>query len=54
MVACGKQQNAASTPLQSTSAIFTSRGTLVAVTRCGNTSENACSARTLSSCCSLA
>ena len=54
MVACGRQQNAASTPLQSTSAILTSRGTLVAVTKCGNTSENACKLKTLDACCSLA
>ena len=42
VVACGRQQNAASMLSQSTSPIFTSLGTFVAVTRCGNTSLNSC------------
>lgn len=42
VVACGRQQKAASTSSQLTSPIFTSLGTLVAVTRCGNTSLNSC------------
>jgi hypothetical protein len=42
VVACGKQQNAASTPSQSTSPVLTSFGTSAAILRCGNTSWNAC------------
>lgn len=42
VVACGKQQKAASTSPKLTSSILTSLGTLVAVMRCGNTSEKGC------------
>jgi hypothetical protein len=42
VVACGRQQNTASTALKSTSSILTREGTDVAVTRCGKTSENGC------------
>ena len=42
MVACGKQQNAASTPSQSTSPVLTSLGTSAAILRCGNTSWKPC------------
>lgn len=45
VVACGKQQNTASTPEKFTSSILLSLGTSAPVTRCGNTSENACVAR---------
>jgi hypothetical protein len=39
VVACGRQQNTASTSPKLTSSIFTNFGTLVAVSRCGKTSE---------------
>lgn len=42
VVACGRQQNAASTPSQSTSPVLTSFGTFAAVMRCGNTAWNSC------------
>ncbi len=42
VVACGRQQKAASTSPKLTSSILTSLGTLVAVMRCGNTSEKGC------------
>lgn len=42
MVACGKQQKAASTPSQSTSPVLTSFGTSAAILRCGNTSWKPC------------